>query len=69
MNDLNKVKGFRVACNITQEEMAKALGISDRTYGKLEANPSNFTLEQMNKYIAKINEVNKTVVLADIFLD
>ena len=49
--------------------MAKALGISDRTYGKLEANPSNFTLEQMNKYIAKINEVNKTVVLADIFLD
>ena len=28
-----------------------------------------YALEQMNKYIAKINEVNKTVVLADIFLD
>ena len=66
---MNKVRGYRVACNITQEEMAKALGISDRTYGKLEADPSNFTLEQMNKYMAKINEVNKNVVLTDIFLD
>lgn len=66
---MNKVKGFRVGCNITQVEMAKALGISDRTYGKLEANPSNFTLEQMNKFVGKLNEVNPNLKVEDIFLD
>lgn len=66
--ELNMVKGYRVACNITQEEMAKELGISDRTYGQMENNKT-FTLEQMKKFTQVINRVEPSVKLEDIFLN
>lgn len=66
---MNKVKGYRVGCNLTQQEMADAIGISVRTYARLENKPSGFTLEQMTKFVNKINELNPDLKLEDIFLD
>ena len=65
---LNMVKGYRVACNITQEEMANELGVSTRTYGVMETE-IKFTLEQMKKFTQVINRVEKSVKLEDIFLN
>lgn len=65
---INMVKGYRVAAGISQEEMAEALGMSDTTYRKLENNPNNFTLDQMNKFTEKIKQVHPEVKANDIFL-
>ncbi len=65
---INMIKGYRVACNITQEQMAIELGVSDRTYANMESNKS-FTLEQMRKFTSVINRVEPSVKLENIFLD
>ena len=62
------IKGYRVACNITQEEMACELGVSDTTYRAMEINKT-FTLEQMKKFTNVINKVDSSVKLEDIFLN
>ena len=63
---LNMVKGYRVAANITQEEMANELGVSDTTYRNMETE-MKFTLEQMNKFTQVINRVDPSVKTTDIF--
>lgn len=65
---INMVKGYRVACNITQEEMANELGVSDTTYRAMEQNKT-FTLEQMKRFTGVINRVEPSVKLEDIFLN
>ena len=62
------IKGYRVACNITQEQMAKELGVSDKTYANMEFNKS-FTLDQMKIFTKVINVVEPTVKLEDIFFN
>ena len=65
---INMIKGYRVACNITQEQMANELGVSDRTYGVMEAE-NKFTLDQMKIFTSVINRVEPSVKLEDIFLN
>ena len=48
-----RIDEWRRAKNITQKEMAKALGISLPTYLRLEKNPSEIKIETAYK-IAKI---------------
>lgn len=40
---VNKVRNFRVAKNLTQEQMAKALGINRATYINIESGKENST--------------------------
>ena len=68
MGEINMIKGYRLACNITQIEMANALGITDRTYQKLESNPLKFTLEQMKKFTDEIKKKQPDANISDIFL-
>lgn len=65
---INMIKGYRVACNITQEQMAKELGVSDTTYRNMELN-NTFTLDQMKVFTKVINVVEPSVKLEDIFLN
>jgi len=65
---INMIKGYRVACNITQEQMAKELSVSDKTYANMEANKS-FTLDQMKIFTKVINVVEPSVKLEDIFFN
>jgi len=45
----NIIKGIRNLKGYTQEEVAKALGITIRTYWKKEGNPGNFTVAELTK--------------------
>lgn len=67
MSGINLVKGYRVACNITQEEMAKELEMSEPTYRALENNIDRFTVEQINKFVQVINRIHPEVKAEDIF--
>ena len=57
------LKELRARNNLTQEKMAKLLGISRQSYIKIEKNPQNVTCDRMT-VIAKILGVS----LGDIFL-
>ena len=48
-----KLAGYRKAANLTQEDMAKKLGITTATYNKKENNPDLFTYAEQ----VKIEEV------------
>ena len=67
MNDLNKVKGFRTMVGMTQEEMAKELGVSINTYRAYEDNPEKMSVEIANKFIGIINKTDNTITMNDIF--
>ncbi|GAA4809360.1 hypothetical protein GCM10011365_15940 [Marinicella pacifica] len=41
------LKGFRKLRNLTQQEVAQKLGISQQAYQVLEANPQNVTMERL----------------------
>lgn len=64
---MNKVKGYRVMCGISQIEMAEFLGISRRTYIEREAD-GKFTTKQANTFLKKIQEKNPNIRYEDIFL-
>lgn len=66
-NTVNKVKMHRTGCNITQEEMAKVLGVHVNTYRILEENPSKFNVEQVKKFMLEINKYDANVTASDIF--
>ena len=67
MNSLNKVRGFRTMVGMTQEEMAKELGVSINTYRTYEDNPEKMSVEIANKFIGIINKTDNTVTMNDIF--
>ena len=52
---------------LTQEEMAKKLGVSTPTYRTYEDYPSKMSVETANKFLEVINEVDSTITLNDIF--
>ena len=67
MNSLNKVRGFRTMVGMTQEEMAKELGVSVNTYRAYEDNPEKMSVEIANKFIGIINKTDNTITMNDIF--
>ena len=52
---------------LTQVEMAKKLGLSINTYRDLEENPEKMKLEQANKFVEIVNQVDNSITLNDIF--
>ena len=51
-----RLKNNRELVKINQEKMAEHLGVSKRTYQKLEAKPYLMTYNQINKYVDFVNE-------------
>ena len=64
---MNKVRGFRTMVGMTQEEMAKELGVSLNTYRAYEDNPEKMSVEIANKFIGIINKTDNTITMNDIF--
>lgn len=64
---MNKVRGFRTMVGMTQEEMAKELGVSINTYRTYEDNPEKMSVEIANKFIGIINKTDNTITMNDIF--
>ena len=64
---MNRVKGYRTMLGMTQEEMAKAIGVSINTYREMESNPEKFKIDQANKFLEVVNQVDNTITLNDIF--
>lgn len=64
---MNKVRGFRTMVGMTQEEMAKELGVSINTYRTYEDNPEKMSVEIANKFIAVVNRTDSSVTMNDIF--
>ncbi len=52
---------------LTQVEMAKKLGLSINAYRDLEENPEKMKLEQANKFVEIVNQVDNSITLNDIF--
>ena len=51
---MTNAKRYREAYGISADEMAKALGISRPTYMSRENGASEFTREEMNKFVETI---------------
>lgn len=64
-NDLRLIEitgrlvSYRKAANLTQEEMAKRIGIDRATYNKKENNPRLFTYEEQQKLEEVLRSVFK----------
>ena len=54
---------------MTQEEMAKKLGVSINTYAAYEKEPSKMNIDTAKKFVEVINEVDKSITLNDIFFN
>lgn len=52
---------------ITQEEMAKELGIAVTSYRLKESGEREFTQSEMNAFVKKIKTVDDTITLDIIF--
>ena len=65
--NLNKVRGYRTMLGLTQEEMAKRLGVSTPTYRAYEEDPNKMSVETANKFLEVINEVDSHIKLDDVF--
>lgn len=64
MQQINKVKGYRVMIGLTQEEMAQKIGVSLRTFQNKEQGTTQFSLEDLKK-IKGVLEENGLSVLID----
>jgi DNA-binding XRE family transcriptional regulator len=68
MQEFNKVKSIRVGAGITQDQMAKVLGISVPTYLSRENGVSDWRLTEMNTFTETINNATgKNYSVKDIF--
>lgn len=63
---MNKVRGYRVMCNMTQDDMALVLGMSKRTYLDKESGKREFTLTEFKKIKEIINDKGINVTLDDL---
>jgi len=52
---------------MTQEEMAKELGVSINTYAAYEREPSKMNIDTAKKFVEVINKVDNTITLNDVF--
>lgn len=68
MEVFNKIKSIRTGANLTQDQMAKALGISRTTYINKENGLVDWKLSEMNKFADTVNENTGTSLsVKDIF--
>lgn len=68
MENFNKIKSLRVGAGITQDQMAKALGMSVPTYKLREDNRTDWKLSEMNAFTDAINEATgQNYSVKDIF--
>lgn len=66
---MNKVLMYRTGAGFTQLEMANMLGMALNTYRAKESDPSKFTLQESNKFVLTIKQINPDVKFEDIFLN
>lgn len=52
---MNKLKMYRVGNNLTQEDMAKAIGVRRATYCVKEQGKIDFTQTEINKILKLLN--------------
>lgn len=67
MQELNKVKGYRTMAGITQAEMAKQIGVSERTYATKEQDVKKFTISELDSLVKVLNKHNLNIKLSDLF--
>lgn len=67
MQDVNKIKGYRVMAGITQAEMAKKIGIGERTYTTKEQDIRKFTVSELDALVKVLNECNLNIKISDLF--
>lgn len=65
---MNKVKGYRNMCNMTQDELAAELGLTRETYNKKEVNDT-FTKVEKLALVTVFNSKGLNVTSADIFFN
>jgi len=65
-NAINKVKGFRTMASLTQEELAKKLNISLRSYQNKEQGITAFTVDELVGIKAILLEKGLTVSLDEL---
>jgi putative transcriptional regulator len=63
---MNKIKGYRVMVKMTQEEMAKAIGVALRAYVDKENGKSNFSIEQLKTIKSILNEKGLSIQVDDL---
>jgi putative transcriptional regulator len=66
MQEVNKIKGYRVMVGLTQTEIAKKLNMSERTYATKEQNPNKFTINELNQLEVIFNESGLKISKADL---
>ncbi len=59
---------YRRGFGLSQEYMAKRLGIERTTYGKKESGKLNFTADEKDKVVEVIQEYDPKLTHKDIFL-
>ena len=70
VQEFNRVKSFRTGAGLSQEQMAKELGLSTRTYQSKENGSADWKLSEMTKFAEIINEATgRQYSIKDIFLD
>ena len=51
INYIGKIKEIRVKSGMTQEEVAKVIGVSRPTYASIEAGKQELSLEEAQKFV------------------
>ena len=68
MQEFNKIKSLRTGAGLTQDQMAKALGMSVPTYRLREDNRADWKLTEMNAFTDVINKATgANYTIKDIF--
>lgn len=65
MQQLNKIKGYRNMVGFTQDDMAKAIGITRESYTKKESN-NNFSETEKLAMLTIFNSNGLNLVRADL---
>lgn len=63
---MNKVKGYRTMINMTQEEMAGAIGIATTTYRQKESGQTQFTLNEIKLVVNVFNDKGLNLTINDL---
>ena len=66
MEKLNKVKGYRVMANITQDEMASVIGLQRRSYIDKENGVREFTVKELTAIRDTLNNKGIDITLDDL---
>ena len=66
MQEVNKIKGYRIMTGLSQEDMAAKLNMSARTYARKESNVNNFNVKEVKALIKVLAEHNVNVTVNDL---